>query len=182
MKLALIVAVAEHKVIGSQGGIPWHLSEDLRYFKSITMGAPVIMGRKTFESIGRPLPGRKNIVVTHQKNYLAEGVEVVHSLDEALCIVGKDCNKVFIIGGQQLYQEGLSKADLLYMTEVGLNISGDTFFPDWNKKDWSEISRSEEKVENEIPFQFVVYERVRARATASKFYTRKIFTIFRVKL
>lgn len=161
-QLSLIVARANNAVIGSKGAIPWYLSEDLRYFKSVTMGAPVIMGRRTFESIGFSLPGRLNIVLTRQKNFKADNVVVMHSLQDAMLSLPKECEQAFVIGGQRLYEEGLKIADTLYITEVDLNISGDTYFPEIDKDIWREASRSPIKEEKGISFQFVVYERVKA--------------------
>ena len=161
-QLSLIVARANNGVIGSNGTIPWHLSEDLRYFKSVTMGAPVIMGRHTFESIGFALPGRLNIVLTRQQNFAAKNIIVAHSLEEALRSLPEEPEQAFVIGGQKLYEEGLQVADKLYITEVDLNISGDTYFPEMDANVWQEISRSDRKEEKGISFQFVVYERIKA--------------------
>tara|TARA_B100001094_G_scaffold330179_1_gene394775 strand:+ start:2145 stop:2624 length:480 start_codon:yes stop_codon:yes gene_type:complete len=159
MKLALIVAVAKNDVIGYQGQIPWHISEDLKYFKRVTSGHPVVMGRKTFESIGRPLPNRRNIVVTRQLDYHAEGIEVVHSLAEATSKIQQD-EQVFVIGGQSLYEEALPLAQALYVTEVDMQVEGDTFFPHWAKHEWSLMHQETHQTQDGIGFSFLQYQRV----------------------
>lgn len=126
MTLSIIVAMTKERVIGYQNKIPWHLSEDLKHFKKITMGHPIIMGRKTFESIGHPLPGRENIVITRNKNYKAVGVTIVHGLEEALKNKTGEC---FVIGGAEIYKAALPQADKLYLTLIHDQIKGDTFFP-----------------------------------------------------
>lgn len=159
MKLALIVAMAKNHVIGINNNLPWHLSEDLKYFKRVTMGKPIIMGRKTFESIGRPLPGRTNIVITRNKNYQAEGIKVVHSLKTAMEL----CNSIavidggdeaMVIGGAELYTEALPLADYLYLTEVHADVQGDTYFSDFNRKDWQEIARDNFKAVEPNPYDY----------------------------
>lgn len=132
MKISIIVAVAGKKrVIGKKGALPWYIPDELKRFKAITMGHPIIMGRKTHESIGRVLPGRINIVITREPNYLAEGCVVVHSLDEALQKT-KNADEVFVIGGGQIYAEALPLADKLYLTYIDKEIEGDIFFPDYS--------------------------------------------------
>jgi dihydrofolate reductase len=164
--LALIVAMAQNRVIGRNNKLPWYLSEDLKYFKRITMGKPVIMGRLTFESIGRPLPGRTNIVVTRNQDYAAEGVKVVHSLEQAkqLCesiaeVDGSD--EAMVIGGAQIYQQALSYADRLYLTEVHANVEGDAYFPEFDRSQWQEISRENFQATGPNPYDysFLVLER-----------------------
>lgn len=146
--ISIIVAVAgEKRVIGKKGSLPWYIQEELKRFKEITMGHPIIMGRKTHESIGRVLSGRTNIVVTHEPNYQAEGCEVAHNLEEALRLA-KDAHgddEVFIIGGGQIYQEAIKFADKLYLTYIDEEIEGDVFFPDYSQfkkivseSDWQE--------------------------------------------
>lgn len=146
--ISIIVAVAGKKrVIGKKGGLPWYIPEELKRFKSITMGHPVIMGRKTHESIGRPLPGRTNIVITHDSGYSAEGCLVVHDLDEALSIAQGEpgSEEIFVVGGGQIYQQALPLADKLYLTYIDKEIAGDVFFPDYSEfkkvtfeSDWQE--------------------------------------------
>lgn len=127
--ISIIVAVAENGIIGDKNTLLWHISEDLRRFKALTTGHPVVMGRKTFESLGRPLPNRRNVVISRQELAI-DGCEVVHSLDEALALFPSD-EEVFIIGGAQIYAEALPIADRFYLTRVGHTYEGDTRFPDW---------------------------------------------------
>lgn len=158
--LSLIVAMSRNRVIGHQNQLPWHLPEDLKHFKATTMGNPIIMGRKTFESIGRPLPGRENIVVTRNPAYREEGVIVVHSLAEAIKACGD--RDAFVIGGAQLYQDALPLADRLYVTLIDQDFAGDTYFPeiDW-EKDYTVVEESELKTSssNQLPYRFVVMKR-----------------------
>lgn len=133
MKISLIAAIAsENRALGKNNRLIYHIPEDLKRFKEITSGHPIIMGRKTFESIGQPLPNRTNIIITRDLEYYVEGVEVVHSLDEALK-EAEGTDEVFIIGGGQIYQEAISKADKLYLTVVEGNPDADTFFPDYSE-------------------------------------------------
>lgn len=134
-ELCLIVAMTPERVIGINNTLPWHLPRDLQHFKSTTMGSPVIMGRKTWESIGRPLPGRQNIVVSRQAGYQAEGAEVVTDLPAAhAAAVGAD--KVFVIGGANIYEQAIAMADRLYLTEVEATVDGDAWFPQTDPNDW----------------------------------------------
>lgn len=141
--LALIAAVSLNGVIGRDGGLPWHIPEDLKHFRRNTVGHAIIMGRKTWESIGRPLPKRRNIVVTRQQGLRIEGCEVVHSLDEALSLARDGDEEPRVIGGASLYEEALPRATRLLLTEVQQQVEGDTFFPEWDEAAWSETSRSE---------------------------------------
>jgi dihydrofolate reductase len=136
------VAVASNGVIGRDGDLPWHLPADLAHFKKTTMGKPILMGRRTWESIGRVLPGRNNIVITHQRSYVAAGCQVVHSLPEALRAAG-DAEEIMIIGGAGLYEEALPLARRIHMTRVHADIEGDTRFPWLNQSEWDEVSRVE---------------------------------------
>lgn len=160
MQLSIIVAMDRNRVIGRGDTLPWHISSDLKNFKKITMGNPIIMGRKTHESIGRPLPGRENIILTRDKNYSSEGCTVLHSMDEIFehC---KDVDEVMITGGSEIYKLSLEKATRLYLTEVHTEIEGDTFFPEFDRNEWKELSRedhsSDEK--NEFDYSFVLLER-----------------------
>lgn len=144
MCLSIIVAVARNRAIGKDNALPWHLPADLQYFKKMTLGKPIIMGRKTYESIGRPLPGRLNIVVTRQSGWTAEGVEVVNSLEAAL-VKGEEsgASEVMLIGGAELYAAGLDLADKLYVTEVDVDVDGDAFFPPIASDIWVETGREE---------------------------------------
>ena len=141
MRIAMIAAMANNRVIGKDNQMPWHLPEDLRHFKAMTLGKPVVMGRKTFESIGRPLPGRHNIVITRQLDYAIEGVSCVSSFDEAKKIAG-DCDELIVMGGGQLYAEILPFAEVMYLTLIKLDVEGDTFFPTWNEQEW-QVSQTE---------------------------------------
>lgn len=159
MKVSIIVAMAHDRVIGVDNQLPWHLPADLKYFKAVTMGKPVLMGRKTYESIGRPLPGRTNIVVTRNKEWQADGVCVAGSLEDGLRAAGR-ADEVMIIGGAQIYGEALVRADKLYITEVDLNVKGDAFFPAFNAEEWREVSRESHAAEANTPAHaYVVYER-----------------------
>ena len=153
--LSLIVAVAENGVIGRDNTLPWHIPEDLRYFKQITSGKTVVMGRKTFQSIGRPLPNRTNIVITRDKDFSAEGVLVAHSLDEALAKGGD--GEILVIGGSSLFAETLPRADRFYLTEIKRAYEGDVHFPEWDRSAWQEIAR--QPAESDSAVAFVTYER-----------------------
>ena len=135
MKISIVVAHSANNVIGKDGGLPWHLSEDLKRFKAITMGKPIIMGRRTCESIGRALPGRQNIVITRQADFIAEGCDVVSGINEALQIAG-DADEVMIIGGGNIYSQFLSTTTRIYRTRIEATIDGDTFFPELDAADW----------------------------------------------
>lgn len=155
--ISLIVAHDEKQVIGYQNELPWYLPGDLKYFKEMTMGKPMIMGRKTYESIGRPLPGRRNIVITRNENYAAEGIDVVGSLEEALALV-KGVEEVMIIGGAQIFEQAMSIADRLYITLINHAFKGDTYFPtydDWNKTSCLEPVESEDG----YTFQYCIFEK-----------------------
>jgi dihydrofolate reductase len=162
----MIVAMADNNVIGKNNDMPWHLPADLAYFKKITLGKPLIMGRKTFESIGRPLPGRRNIVISRDKSYQAMGIDVVNSVEQALALVnGSDENnavdEIMVIGGGAIYRHCLAQADRLYVTHIKANIEGDTQFPDYDDGTWlkvnSEVRLSDDK--NLYPLDFCIYER-----------------------
>lgn len=168
MTLALVVAAARNRVIGLGNAMPWHLPADLRYFKKITLGKPVIMGRNTFESIGRPLPGRTNIVVTRNVSFRAEGVCVVHSLEAALELSSRILSEqdnaggeVMVIGGAQLYAQALPLADRLYLTEVDAEPQGDAWFPALDSNQWQEVAREELPASAQNPYacSFLVLER-----------------------
>lgn len=137
MRIAMIAAMANNRVIGKDNKMPWHLPEDLKHFKAMTLGKPVVMGRKTFESIGRPLPGRHNIVISRQADLVIEGVTCVTSFDAAKQAAG-ECEELVIMGGGQLYRELLPQADILYLTQINLDVEGDTYFPEWDARDWQE--------------------------------------------
>ena len=156
--ISMIVARSRNHVIGRDNQMPWKISADLQFFKRVTMGHPVIMGRKTWESIGRPLPGRRNIVVSRNQAYEASGGELVGSLDEALNSLS-EFPRVFVIGGEQLFKQAFDKADRLYITEIDLDIEGgDTFFEVPNQSEWKEVERTPGS-EGEITFSFITLER-----------------------
>lgn len=161
-RLTLIVAVADNGVIGREGGLPWRLSEDLRRFKQRTLGRPVVMGRKTWESLGKPLPGRTNIVITRRGNYQVDvsGVIVARDLDAAIAAAG-DVDEVMIIGGAEIYALALPRADLVELTQVHAIVEGDTVFPTLPSADWKEISRTEHPADerNQYPTSFVTLQR-----------------------
>jgi dihydrofolate reductase len=157
--ISLIAAMARNRVIGRDNAMPWHLPADLAHFKRVTLDKTVIMGRHTFESIGRPLPGRQNIIVSRQDGYRAGGCMVVNSIDAAL--EAADSDEVMIIGGGQLYADMLHRADRLYLTLIDVELDGDTYFPDYEVYDWREIEREahgpDEK--NAHGYTFVTLER-----------------------
>ncbi|MBQ8646452.1 MAG: dihydrofolate reductase [Bacteroidales bacterium] len=168
--LSLIVAVAQNNAIGRNNELLWHISEDLKYFKSTTTGHPVIMGRKTYESIGRPLPGRRNIVLTRGtleippvKNPQTTSMEVVNSLDEVYAIAQGE-EEFFVMGGGMLYNETFGKADFLYLTRIYAEAeNADTFFPEVDEMEWDVVRESQllHDEENDIDFKFIVYKRRR---------------------
>ena len=169
--LSMIVATADNNIIGKDNDMPWHLPADLAYFKQVTLGKPIIMGRKTYESIGRPLPGRRNIVISRDEKYIpqgkgAEGVDTVTSVEQALALVdGSDGSKaveeIMVIGGGAIYAHCLPQADRLYVTHIKSVIEGDTCFPDYEDGSWikvsSELREADEK--NKHPLDFCIYER-----------------------
>jgi dihydrofolate reductase len=162
MRISIIAAMAENGVIGRDGRLPWHLAADLKRFKSLTMGHTLVMGRKTWESIGRPLPGRRMVVVSRQADYRPEGVEVVTSLDDALAIASAAGDEeVFVIGGAEIYQLALPRADRLYMTLVLADVEGDTYFPEVEWDHWQRLDSETHEAdrENDHPHVFHVFER-----------------------
>jgi dihydrofolate reductase len=163
MIISLIVAMAANRVIGRQNKLPWRLPNDLRRFRALTLGKPVIMGRKTFESIGRPLDGRHNIVVSRNPDYRAEGCTVVQSPEAALAAAGSAAES-FVIGGADLYAQFLLRADRLYLTLVHAHLEGDAYFPPFDQTQWQEIEREERQADGRHAFDytFLVLERVHA--------------------
>src|SRR4051812_24248772 len=160
--LSTIVATAKNGVIGKEGGLPWYLPAELAHFKEITMGHPIIMGRKTHESIGRALPGRANIVITRDKSYSSNDVTIAHSLDEAITEAKKSAGsgEIFIIGGEAIYKEAMPRLNRIYLTEVDAEVEGDKFFS-YDAQQWRELSRekhlSDDK--NQFGYSFVVLEK-----------------------
>lgn len=159
--ISLIAAMANDHSIGKNNRMPWHLPADLKYFKKITLNKPIIMGRRTFESMGKALPQRKNIVVTQQENFIALDCTIVHSLKAAIKAAG-NVDEIMIIGGGQLYQEATTLAQRMYLTLIDTNVQGDTFFPQWDAHEWQEISRETHQKDavNAYDYAFVVLERL----------------------
>lgn len=158
--LSLIVAVAENRVIGINNTLPWHLPEDLKRFRTLTMGHHIIMGRKTYESLGRLLPGRTTIIVTRNSDYQVEGALVAHSLTAALDLCQEDAEP-FLIGGAELYQEGLKLAEKLYITQVNAEFSGDAFFAEIDATDWQLAEKTDHIAASGLGFSELVYQRRR---------------------
>ena len=164
MKISLIAAIDKDKVIGWNNQLPWYLPEDLRRFKKITMGKPIIMGRKTFDSLGRPLPGRKNIIITRDKSFSADGCLVTNSVEDALAIAD-NVKEVMIIGGAEIYKLFLPIADKIYFTRIHEKsyYFGDAHFPNFNEDEWiivkSEDHRTKSKKKNHFPYSYVELER-----------------------
>ena len=156
MEITIIAAMAKSRVIGRENTMPWHLPADLKHFKQVTLNHPIVMGRKTFESIGRPLPNRRNIVVSRQMNLKLEGVEVFNSLETALAELHNEA-EVMIIGGQTLFEQMMPVASKMYLTFIDLEIDGDTFFPEWDKEKWHQVSIEKHMPDdrNPHPYQFV---------------------------
>ena len=161
MIISLIVAMDRRGVIGAGGALPWRLSDDLKHFKAITMGKPLIMGRKTHESIGRPLPGRENIVLTGQSDYVAEGCTVFHEIQTALEACAHHA-EVMVMGGAALYEQLLPRATRIYLTRVEAEVNGDTWFPQFDPGAWNELERRDHPADdrNEYPYSFQVLERI----------------------
>ncbi len=156
-RVYLVAAVAANGVIGANGGLPWQLPEDLKHFKRLTLGHPVIMGRRTWESLGKPLPGRDNIVVSTQRGYEAPGASVAASLEAALALCAGE-SVAFVIGGQRLFEESLPAAAGLVLTEIHRDFPGDTWFPEYDRSKWRETQREAHTAANGMRFDFVLYE------------------------
>lgn len=158
MELNLIVAYAQNRTIGRDNTLPWKLPGDMAHFKRTTMGCPIIMGRKTWDSLGRALPGRRNIVISTDKSRSAPGAEFVQSLPEALDLV-RDAERAYVIGGAQLYRQALAMADAIVATEIGTDIAGDAFFDPIDPGEWREVSRLPQTPENGLRYDLVHYRR-----------------------
>lgn len=157
--ISLIVVHDKNRVIGYENKMPWHLPGELKYFKETTMGKPMIMGRKTFESIGRPLPGRENIIITRNKDYQHEGIVVVGSLQEAIEIANNESREIMIIGGEEIFRLSLPIADRLYITHIDYQFKGDTYFPEYSGE-WTIASCSEPIDSNQgFTYRYCIYER-----------------------
>ncbi|MDH5473698.1 MAG: type 3 dihydrofolate reductase [Gammaproteobacteria bacterium] len=154
MIISLVAAMDNNRLIGRKNGLPWHLPADFKHFKEVTMGKPVVMGRKTFESIGRPLPERKNIVIS-RGGFEAEGVIIVGSIDQALEAAG-DAEEVMIIGGASFYQQMMTRADRMYLTHVDAECEGDAWFPEFNLADWDILSEQKHEADEKNNYSFLV--------------------------
>jgi dihydrofolate reductase len=162
LKVALVAAVARGRVIGRDGGIPWRLPEDMRRFRELTMGHPVVMGRKTWESLPdqfRPLPGRGNVVVTRSPDWSTQGADRAGSIEDALELLDS-APRVFVIGGGEIYEAALPYADELLLTEIDADVEGDTTFPEWDRGEFEETSRESHVTEGGTRYAFVTYRRL----------------------
>jgi len=158
--ISLIAAMASNRVIGINNTLPWHLPADFRHFKAVTMGKPILMGRKTYESIGRPLPGRTNIIITNNPSYSAEGCSVVNSIEEALVLTQNE-EEVMIIGGASFYQQTLAFAQRIYLTIIHHNFEGDAYFIELDHASWREVERVDHPADenNRYPYSFLTLEK-----------------------
>ena len=160
MKISIVVAMAANRVIGRDNGLPWHLPADLKHFKETTMGKPILMGRRTWESIGRPLPGRTSIVITRDQDYAAPGCVVVNSIEAALQAAGQQ-EEVMVIGGAEFYRQVLPRTGTIYLTQIHADIEGDTFFPELDEAEWRETARVDCEADERNPYEysFITLER-----------------------
>lgn len=156
--ISLMVAHDPSYVIGKDNKLPWHIPEDLAYFKKHTVGKGMVMGRNTYESIGRPLPKRRNIIVTRNNDYQAEGADVVHTIEDAIRLAESVHDEVMVIGGEQIFRSVLPIADRLYITLIHKNFEGDTYFPEYGDE-WKLVSESAQQLSGDIPFSYLVFER-----------------------
>ena len=162
MTISLVVAAATNNGIGKDGKMPWHLPNDMKHFKNVTWGMPIIMGRKTFESLGKALPGRKNIVVTHNPDWKADGAVAVQKIEDALFVAqATDANEIMIIGGGEIYKLLFAKAKRIYMTRVEAEPEADTFFPSIEEKEWELVSQKNHEADekNDYNYSFQIWER-----------------------
>ena len=160
-RISLVAALARNGVIGIENRLPWKLSDDLKYFKALTLGHHILMGRKTYESIGRPLPGRTTVIITRGGSPAPDGCVVAHSISDAIAAC-KDDEEIFFVGGADLYRQALSLADRLYLTEIQAEVEGDAWFPEFNRAQWKEVSRERRTDEaSGLEYHFVVYDRPR---------------------
>lgn len=159
--ISFIVAMDSQRVIGKENQLPWHLPADLKFFKKVTMGHPIVMGRKTHESIGKPLPGRENVIVTRNKDYASDGCIVLHTIEELLQYVEEKKEEVFVIGGAELFTVMFPYADRLYLTQIEHEFEGDVYFPEFHKDEWIRISHEKGIKDEKNPYDyfFNVYER-----------------------
>jgi dihydrofolate reductase len=162
MTISLIAAASENNVIGKDNKLPWYLPMDMKYFKNITWAMPVVMGRKSFDALGKPLTGRTNIVITRNKNWQADGVQTAQTIDQAIILASRtDAKEIFIIGGGEIFQAALPSADRIYLTRVHENFEGDAFFPEIKKEEWELVSNRdcEPDEKNAYALSFQVWER-----------------------
>lgn len=159
--ISLIVAMDQNRVIGKNNKLPWHLPADLQYFKKVTMGHPIVMGRKTFESIGRVLPGRENVIVTRNQEFKAEGCVVLHDIAQIKMFADNHEEEVFVIGGAEIFKEILPFTDRLYITEIHETFEGDTFFPEIDENEWDEISSTPGSIDekNRFAHDFIILQK-----------------------
>ncbi len=160
MTVSLVVAHAENRTIGRGGKLPWHLPADLQFFKRLTTNHTIVMGRKTYESIGRPLPNRRSIVITRDPGYRADGVDIAPSLEEALAMAAGD-DDVFIIGGAEVFEQGIPLAERIYLTKIHAQVEGDVWFPPIDEGEWTVISREDHAADDRhaYAFTFITYQR-----------------------
>ena len=165
MRISIIAALAENRVIGVNNALPWRLPNDLKHFRRLTTGHAIILGRKNYESIGKPLPERTNIIITRNRDFRADGCLIAHSLDEALALAKND-PEIFVIGGAEIYRAALARTNRLYLTRVHATIAGDTYFPEFDETEWREISRErhERDERHAYAYSFVVLERIKPTA------------------
>ncbi|MFC7370885.1 dihydrofolate reductase [Fictibacillus iocasae] len=157
--ISFVVAMDKNRLIGRNNELPWHMPNDLQYFKKVTLGKPIVMGRKTHESIGRPLPGRENIVMTRDERYETEGCTVVSSVDD---VISRDDAEICVIGGSDIFSLFMPHVTKMYVTEIHHEFEGDTYFPFFSKEDWTEVSREKGETDEKTvyPHDFVVYEKI----------------------
>lgn len=159
--ISFIVAMDKNRVIGNENKLPWHLPADLKFFKHVTMGHSIIMGRKTYDSIGSPLPGRENVIISRKKDYKAEGCKIIHSISDIVKMESETEKELFVIGGAEIFSETFQIADRLYLTLIDEEFSGDTFFPPFDKNEWELISKDKgiKDEKNPYDYYFCVYDR-----------------------
>lgn len=156
--ISFVVAMDEKRLIGSNNELPWHLPADLQHFKKVTMGKPIVMGRKTYESIGRPLPGRENIILTRDSSYQVEGCTVIHTVEEAL---NRKEEELCVIGGAEVFKLFMPFADRMYITKINSTFEGDTYFPEFSESEWSLVSKTDGTMDekNKYPHEFLVFDK-----------------------
>lgn len=161
--IKLIVAKASNNVIGDKNNLIWHLPNDLKHFKNLTTGHPIIMGRKTYESLGRPLPNRTNIIITRDQNFIDDQIIITHSLEQALAIANEIQEDVFVIGGGEIYKQAMEYVDVIYLTEVHHEFNGDTYFPEIDEESFEEEERVHHMKDEKHPYSysFITYKRIK---------------------